>query len=94
MTYTLTVPRQEAHLEQEHAHLLPVGIRFEDKLTVLCSSVLLVLAEGVHQSEVGRYLWELGMPPLMMQEEGLTIGPVPSLPLPYVRCLLSRSCRC
>ena len=34
------------------------------------------------------------MPPLTLQEEGLTKGDVLSLPLPYVRCLLSRSRMC
>ena len=38
--------------------------------------------------KLGRYLRELEMPPLTMQEEGL------SFPLPYVRCLLSRSRMC
>ena len=31
------------------------------------------------------------MPPLTLEEEGLTKGDVLSLQLPYVRCLLSRS---
>ena len=34
------------------------------------------------------------MPPLTLQEEGLTKGDVLSLPLPHVRCLLSRSRMC
>ena len=34
------------------------------------------------------------MPPLTLQEEGLTKRNALSLPLPYVRCLLSRSRMC
>ena len=34
------------------------------------------------------------MLPLTLQEEGLTKGDVLSHPLPYVRCLLSRSRMC